>query len=286
VAREADQSMGRHKIPMSASVARQKEEAFGRFLKLPNHQAQAGRSPTLEAPNFMFRLIRESAPGKPNIDDLWAAVDLSQHNRRIRLANPDMTREVRFGLYALWHGANPNSILLLERIPPDENKVSIIGSTIILPLRQSDFSLIENGGLPVVKLGQDQICGAGEAFDVLLFDTWVIHNDYQDFDPKLFRRPKKHHGYGNVLPLRHLALFWEPSENTPLRVYAEPDSVSMHSLLERLGFVVKSRTAIGQPLLHIHYPLHGKATAENMLDRVHWRAVVAKIEECASWPLG
>jgi hypothetical protein len=271
---------------MSATLARQKEEAFKRFLGVPDPQLQGARSAaTVGAPHFVLRLIRRNANGKPNLDDLWAVAYLSHHNKRIRLANPDMTPEMRLGVYGIWYEANPNSILMLERIPADENGISIIGSSIILPLKQDLFSLIESGGLPVVKLG-DRICRAGADFDVLLFDTWVMHEDYQDFDGRLFGGPKKHHGHGNALPLRHLALFWKPSDRRPLRVYAEPDSDSMNRLLDRICFQRKAQTAIGQPLLEIQYPPPGPATAETLLDRLRLEEVAAKIEACASWALG
>jgi hypothetical protein len=269
-----------------SATEKQKEKSFNRFLKLPDPTAQPNPTAAADnAPHFRFRLIRESVPGTPNIDDLWAVVYLSHNNNRIRRANPKITPEIRFGLYGLWYESNRNSILLLERIPADKHGISIIGSTVILPLQQANFSLIESGGLPVVKLDQDRICGAGKAFDVLLFDTWVMHEDYQDFERSFFSGWKKHHGYGNLLPLRHLAMFWRPSEKTPLRVYAEPDSISMNRLLDRIGFASASKTAIGQPLLQMRYPLHGKSTAEAMLDRVRTDLVVRKIEQCASWPL-
>jgi hypothetical protein len=59
----------------------------------------------------------------------------------------------------------------------------------------------------------------------------------------------------------------------------------MNRFLERIGFAPTSKTAIGQPLLQMQYPLQGKPTAAGMLDRVRIEQVVGKIEECASWPL-
>jgi hypothetical protein len=269
---------------MSSADQRKKEEAFNRFLQIPHPSAQPTSGlPTVDAPQFSFRLIRETSPGQPEINDLWAVTNLSHTNTRIRRANPDMTETFRIGLYKTWYSANRKTILLLERTPADKHGVSIVGSSITLPLTTSTFELIQNGHLPVVGLG-DKICPEGAAFDVLLLDTWVLHNDYQDIE-SFFGGRKKHGGYGNALPLLHLALFWKPSSKLPLELYAEPDSQSMRRLLEQLGFAWTAKTAIGEPLLKMEYPAPGKPAPEQVLDRMRMEQVARKIEECHSWPL-
>jgi hypothetical protein len=261
-------------------LEKHKEKSFRRFLSVPDPTAQFAAA-TVDAPHFRLRLVREGTPGMPSEHDLWPVVYLSHNNEKIRRANFDVDEAMRFGLYAEWYRSNPNTIMVLERIPPDRSGISIVGSTIILPLRQAEFSLIESGALPVVKLG-NRICGPGEPFDVLLFDTWVLHDDYQDIERRYFS--KKHYGYGNLLALRHLALFWTTKKKT-LWLYAEPDNPHMIDLLQRICFERKSTTAIGEPLLEMQYPPQGNVTAANILDRMRLEQLAAKVDECASWPL-
>src|SRR5437660_11458542 len=98
-------------------------ESFGRFLDLPDYAMQASRyAATTENLRFECRLMRADPAGFPNSADLEAVACLSDDNRRIRGANPELTKLKRKNLYTLWFRANPQCFLLLERIPKDENE--------------------------------------------------------------------------------------------------------------------------------------------------------------------
>ena len=261
------------------------QKTFRRFLDLPDFRSQAPAAAASEAkPRFDFRVIRPTPSGNPEDADLWSVVNLSDRNDHIRRANLDLMPDSRAGLYSIWFRGNPRTFLLLERSPPDKNGVAIIGNTIILPLKQPIFARIEAGQLPVTALQQDDMCGMGQDFDILLFDTWVMHDDYQDIESRFFRRIT-HFGYGNALTLRHLAVFWNPATKPSLRLAVEPDSQSIMTMLRRIGFATKGQTKIKKPLLELVFPPQGPDTPDNALVRTYVRETVRKIEECSSWNL-
>lgn len=94
---------------------------------------------------------------------------------------------------------------------------------------------------------------------------------------------KRHFGYGNALVLKHLSMFWDPSANQALRLYAEPDAKAMLHLLPRFGFRQHSTTQIGEPLLLFEYPPSQAPSLEEVAQRRYVREVVEKIRQCRSW---
>ena len=240
------------------------EKSLRRFLAPPKVRAE---------PAFVLRRLRRSPEGRH--DDLGDVVELSHCNKRIQLAN-DLTWEQRYALYDKWSAANPDTILVLERQPRDAGGVAIIGCSIVLPLRADDFDLIERAAMAVVNLSGRQICKPGEAFDVLLFDTWIMHFDYQDYIGHLW--PPRHLGWANVLPLRHIALLWDLSR--PVLLVAEPDSKSMQTLLQRISFAQRAKSAIGEPLLSIALPPSGDGPLGTAA-----ASLLSRLRECAQAPL-
>ncbi len=268
-------------------MTRRVRSAFSRFLDLPDFSAQPNHG-SAEKPRFDFRFVRSTASGEPDDSDLQSLVDLSHYNAHIRRANPDLTRDERAGLYSLWFRRNPRTFLFLERAPPDRNGIAVVGNTAILALKQGIFNRVRAGHIAVRNLGVEDICKPDESFDVLLFDTWVIHSDYQDFDRGIFRRRSEkwsHRGYGNGLVLRHLALFWNPVDASSLRLVVEPDAASVRGILERLGFETWGQTIIGEPLLGMSFPPTGSGTPANELPRRYIRDVVKKMQHCSAWAL-
>jgi hypothetical protein len=250
-------------------------ESFGRFLNLPDFATQPGSaSGTNQKPRFDYRLMRSDGAGFPDSADLEAVASLSDDNRRIRRANPELTKLMRKNLYALWYRANPQCFCLLERVPKDENQVSIIGNTIVLPLTAGTFSRIQEGQLAVVDLRKEDICPIGQKHDVLLFDTWILHNDYQE--PRIFAR-KRHYGFGNYMVLKHLSMFTDVGSKPTFTVYVEPDSNSMLDMLLQMGFAASGHTKISEPLLKLAYPFSDDETIENVAQRQQIESLVALI---------
>lgn len=251
------------------------EQAFQRFLELPNYSAQPDRAHATQAsPRFEIRTLQATTSGDPDRVDLAAVVDLSQNNERIRRANPALTPPKREALYTLWFQGNRNVFALLERIPPDPNGVSIVGNTTILPLGQQTMDRISRAEQAVTHLRDTDIFGSSAHSDALLFDTWVLHFDYQNMN--------RHFGYGNALVLKHLSMLWDPASQQALRLYAEPDTRSMLEMLPRLGFQVQGETQAREPLLAFEYPPTGPSNLENVVQRRYIRDVVEKVRQCRS----
>jgi hypothetical protein len=252
------------------------EQAFQRFLELPKYSGQPDRVHATQAsPRFEIRTMRATASGDPHKEDLAAVVYLSENNKRIRRANPDLTPARREALYTLWFQGNRDVFALLERIPPDPEGVSIIGNTTILPLEQQTMDRLSRAELAVIHLRDTDICGSRAHFDVLLFDSWVMHFDYQGIN--------RHSGYGNALVLKHLSMFWDLTSQPALRLYAEPDTRSMLDMLPRLGFREQGETQAREPLFAFEYPPTGPSDLENVLQRRYIREVVEQVQQCRSW---
>ena len=124
--------------------------------------------------------MRHTVSGAPDPEDLTAVAKLSHDNWKIRRANPDIGLAKRKAVYSEWFQANPNTFLLLVRSPPEGRGRTIVGNTIILPLKYEIFNLIQGGKLPVTELRREHICSGRQRYELLLFDTWILHKHYQD----------------------------------------------------------------------------------------------------------
>jgi hypothetical protein len=275
-------------------------DPFSYFLKIPNFNLQpSGIAATRDLPRFVFRQMRRLPTGAPEPDDLNSVAVLSHDNLKLML--PHIRAQLkgenvfsikdREELYSSWFSQNPGTFLLLERRPPDRHKVDIIANTAILPLRNRVFKQIQRNEKFVIKLHGQDICAPGVKYDVLLFDTWVMHEDYQDyhFSRSMFKRwrGEKHGGFGQALTLRHLAMFWNPDlRNTKtIKIYAELDSEPLIKLIGPLGFTAIGNTATDAPLMELKYPLSKKEQQANLhrYDRI--QAMVRCIEKVGTWPL-
>jgi len=253
------------------------KHSFNKFLTLPSYTNQKSNDP----PNnviFRYRPIRTTLLGQPDDEDLEKITYLSHSEPKIRKANPHLIPDLRRNLYTSWFKSNPNTFLLLERIPPDNKGVSIIGNTIILPLSKKIFWKLYNKEIAVIDLREEDICPLNQAFEVLLFDTWVLHSDHQDYPSR-----KKHFSYGYGLVLKHISMFWYPSKNQSLTMYAEPDSEALCELLKCLSFKEIASTKIGELLFEIQYPPNTPVNIDNATQRKYLDEVVKNIEECKSW---
>jgi hypothetical protein len=256
-------------------------ESFGRFLNIPDYAMQPSRAAaTNEKPRFEYRLMHADPAGFPNSADMEAIACLSDDNSAFVGQIQKLTKPKRKNLYTLWFRANRQCFLMLERIPSDENGVAIVGSTIILPLTIGTFNRIKEGQLAVTDLRKEDICDSRLSHDVLLFDTWVLHNDYQE--PRFFAR-KRHYGFGNAMVLKHVSMFLNAESEPSLTLYAEPDSVSMRDILLQIGFQARGETKIGEPLLELIYPSTGDETVDNMGCRQQIESLITHIDQVRSW---
>lgn len=259
--------------------------SFERFSAVPKYVNPAANSDaTQQKPRFVVRPMRAQSNGFPIEEDLWAVVELSQRDKYIRRSS-DLTALNRASLYTEWFKMCPLAFALLERIPADRNGASIIGNTAILPLRQGSMDRVADGDLKVISL-QEIDLSTSASDRVLLFDTWVMHGDYKwgqcedSVIPGRFRSCQ-HHGFGNVLTLKHLGVFWEPGES--MKLYVEPSAKAMDRLMSRLGFSSAARSELTKKLLLLDYDPNAPLTRHNALRRKLTEDVISSLKKYKQW---
>lgn len=259
--------------------------SYARFSAIPAYENPSTEpAATQERPRYVVRPMRSESNGYPVDTDLWAVAELSQRDKYIRRSSSLKLTE-RAGLYTEWFRMFPLAFAVLERFPADRNGVTIIGNTAILPIRRGSMERVAAGTLEVINLESCDLA-TSPSDRILLFDTWVLHGDYkwgQCQDPLL---PQKyyscqHHGFGNVLTLKHLGVFWESGDE--LELYVEPSAPAMDRLMSRLSFNRINKSEKTKTLRLLKYLPNEPLTRHNALQHKLTEEVIRSLETYRSW---
>ncbi|HEV2693354.1 MAG TPA: hypothetical protein VG347_10710 [Verrucomicrobiae bacterium] len=204
----------------------------------------------------------------PNEFEMEAFVDFG--HRALEEAHPTLSRDERRKTYQRWWECQSNSFLLLEKLESD-GKRRVIAVSIILPLTELGHKLLRDGERRVLDLGSAEIDCTTRGSKHLLIDTWILRPAYR----------RRYTGFEYALILKHLSIFWDPSQQNEVTVLVEPDASSIRTLARLSNFHGPSRTKDGGQLYAYHFP-HDYADAR--LER-RFEAIKNNMVKCQSLPL-
>lgn len=200
-------------------------------------------------------------------------VSISDDEPDISLANPGLRHDARYDLYDNWcqwtaeNQSNPwhslgngtRSFLMLDR-QNDQGGWEPVGVSILLPLSVEGGVFLAGAS---TEAARDPASRRNAViFDIdhleansrcILIDTWAVSSA---IEPGSGRRKRvNHYNWGVALLLRHLAEFWDPSDEQPITIMAEP-SERVGRMLSNLGFERRQRNAASGDLYFLDYPLN------------------------------
>jgi hypothetical protein len=236
------------------------------LLRPPDYLHQS-----FSAPYFRIRRVaRDSADEtRPDADDLEVFVAFSDEEPAIRGAHLELTPDKRYGLYELWWQRNRDSLLMIQRFLPDA-KIETIGVSIVLPLTELAAQEFSSGAVETLQLSHYHLLPSEGRTNQLLIDTWILAR-------KLRGSAKR---YAHALLLKHVSLFWDPSTEPEVTLYAEPDQRKMAVAMTALGFL-KVRASGPFGLFRLRFPkdLYPRPLANEL------RAMAQVVQTCRSWPI-